>query len=818
MRLFLFIISIFASFITFAQPPGGNQPARPAIGSLDGQVFDSLTHQSLEYVEVKVCREKDSSVVAGIYTDENGKFVIEQLPAGRFIIRFNQSGYKEKIIPNIQFTAEKPLRKLGTISLASDAKAIDEVVVTAETTVLQTGIDKKVYNVGEDLSVQGGSATDVLNNVPSVEVDQDGNISLRGDGNVTILIDGKPSSLSGGNGKSLLAGIPAGSIERIEIVTNPSAKYDPDGTSGIINVVLKKNIKLGLNGLVTLTGATGNAYNGSVTMNMRNTKFNVFGNYAYDYREGYRNNFSDLTQTYDGDSTVYFNQRRYGTDLSESHTAKIGMDIYLKDRNTLSWNVSGNTGQRDRTGEQANYRYLYGNDTLGFWNRDSYDPGTNRNVDFGLNYSWEFKDDKGSIDWNAYQSLGNGTNAGYYQQYYTIPDTAASLDQRLFSTEKNNITTFQVDMVRVLNGKWRTESGVKMIHRNMGVDTHSDSRDAQGIYQQDTLAFFNYEYTERIYSAYGIIARAVNKWKYQAGIRLEQSYQEPNLISAGESYRNEYFNVFPSAHVRYQVFKDAELSLGYSKRINRPSADNLNPFTSYADPYNLRRGNPALRPEYIHSLDLGFEYVKKKWSVTASFYQRYSFEVIQRVKVFYEDGTSAGTFANIDNSRSTGTELVLQFRPTPIWRNTVSMNGNYVVYTDDNQTVNYNRQGFVWGMKYASSLDLWKKTLTLQVNGRYNAPSVTAQGRMQPRGSVEFSAEKTFKEGKWGVGMRVSDIFNTQGFQFEVEQPAIVQSSEFKWLTRRFYLTLRYKFGRNDFTDRKKTGEQPGNGGGGFDF
>ena len=218
-----------------------------------------------------------------------------------------------------------------------------------------------------------------------------------------------------------------------------------------------------------------------------------------------------------------------------------------------------------------------------------------------------------------------------------------------------------------------------------------------------------------------------------------------------------------------------------SNRINRPSSDNLNPFTSYADPYNLRRGNPALRPEYIHSVDLNFDYTQKKWSLTASAYQRYSLEVIQRVKVFYADGTSAGTLANINNSTSTGGELVFQLRPLPIWRNTLSANGNYIIYKDDNPSANWNRQGFIWGMKYSSTLELWKRTLTLQVNGRYNAPSITAQGRMQPRGSVEFSAEKSFKEGKWAVGMRVSDIFNTQGFNFVVEQPEITQSSEFKW-------------------------------------
>lgn len=820
-RIFLLTVFSFAALFASAQQDVQRAlkymgPPADSIGSLDGQVFDSIAKTPLEYVEVRVMRENDSSFVAGIFTDENGKFVIEGIPSGRYIIRFNQSGYRQKHISNIAFSREKPLTKLGKVALAADAVDIEGVEVVAETAMIETGIDKKVYNVGEDLSVQGGSANDVLNNVPSVEVDQDGNISLRGDGNVTILIDGKPSSLSGSSGKSLLSGIPAGSIERIEIVTNPSAKYDPDGTSGIINIVLKKNIKLGLNGIVTLSAGTGNVYNGSVSMNMRNTKFNIFGNYGYNYRDGYRNNYSYLRQGV-GDTAIYLDQNRQGGDIDESHTTKIGMDIYLKDRNTLSWNVSANTGQRIRSGEQLNYRYQEG-DTLGLWNRNSYDPGSNQNIDFGLNYSWEFKEDKGSIDWNAYQSLGNSKNAGYYDQWFTIPEDTIVLDQRLFNAETNNITTLQMDVVRNINTKWRTESGLKMIHRDMTVDTHSDSRGASGEYESDTLAFFNYEYAERIYSAYGILAGAAGKWKYQAGLRFEQSFQEPNLVSKNESYLNRYFNVFPSAHVRYQIVKDGELSLGYSKRINRPSADNLNPFTSYADPYNLRRGNPALRPEYIHSLDLGFEYVKKKWSVTASAYQRYSLEVIQRVKVFYEDGTSAGTLANIDNSRSTGGELIIQVRPLPIWRNTISLNGNYIVYTDDNTATNWNRQGLVWGLKYASSIELWKRTLTLQINGRYAAPAVTAQGRMQPRGSVEFSAEKTFAEGKWGVGMRVSDIFNTQGFRFVVEQPGIEQSSEFKWLTRRVYVSLRYKFGRNDFRDMKKGNDTQNGGGGGFDF
>ena len=813
--IFTFVIISLFSLTAHAQPPAGSNPL---IGSIDGTVLDSISKEALEYAQVAVLKSLDSSVVASIYTGENGAFVLENLPAGKYIIKVSNSGYRSKFIPNIQLSALKPLRKLGNVSLVTIDKAIDEVTIQADKTALQIGLDKKVYNVGDDISVTGGSANDVLNNVPSVEIDQDGKVSLRGDGNVTILIDGKPSSLSGGNGKSLLDGIPAASIERIEIVTNPSAKYDPDGTSGIINVVLKKNIKRGLNGSISASAGTGNAYNGAVNLNMRNTKFNVYGNYAFDYKDGYRNQFMYLKQFY-GDSTVYFDQERLGSDLNISHTAKIGMDIYLKDRNTLSWNVSGNLGDRERFGDQNNYRYANSNDTIGYWNRIATDPSGNKNLDAGLNYSWEFKEDKGTADFAAYQSFGQGYNDGIYEQRFTYPSDTSSLFQNLYSDENTNMTTLSMDVVRIFKEKWRTESGLKMIHRNMGVNAYSESADTSGVYSQDTLTYFDYSYKERIYSAYGIVARAVKNWKFQVGVRLEQSYQEPNLLSENKSFRNQYFNAFPSGHIRYKFDKKGEVSLGYSRRINRPNSDNLNPFTSYADPYNLRRGNPELRPEYIHSIDLSYDLPMKKLTLSVTAYQRYASSVINRVKVFYPDGTSAGTFANIDNSVNTGGEIVFQYRPLPIWRNMLSINGNYIKYNDNsNAGTNFNREGFVLGGKLSSTLELMKRTLTIQVNGRYGAPAVTPSGRMQPRGSMDFSIDKSLYNGKWGVGLRVSDIFNTQGFRFFVDQPGVNQNVEFKWETRRIYINVRYRFGKTDIVDKKRPSDQPQGGGGGMDF
>lgn len=808
MRFTLFTFFFLGSFFAISQTSEGT-------GSIDGKVLDSVSKTPLEYAMVRIFSVKDSLVVNGIYTDEHGSFVLEDIKYGTYYIVISNPDYKSKTISNISLSANKNLRKLGNIALVNSSKELDEVVVQQDKTPLQLGLDKKVYNVGDDIAATGGSVTDVLNNVPSVEVDQDGAISLRGDGNVTVLIDGKPSNMSGGNGKSVLDGIPASSIERIEIVTNPSAKYDPDGTSGIINIVLKKNSRRGINGNVAATVGTGGLYTGTLGLNLRNTRFNLYGNYSYSYRDGYRNNFSDLNQ-YSGDTVVSLNQQRYGGDLNITHTAKVGMDVYVKDRNTLSWSIAGNAGDRQRTGNQINTRYNNFGDTTAVWMRNSKDPNTTQNIDFSLGYKWDFKDDRGSLDANAYQSLSQGTDEGFYLQSTTYPANIPATDQHLFSREANDFTTLSLDFIRLLKYKIRTESGLKMIQRNMSLRSSSESRDVLGNYAPDTISNYNYKYLESIYSAYGIIGGQLKKFRYQAGVRLEYSIQNPNLISKNQNFKNEYINLFPSATIRYEVKKGTEFSLGYSRRINRPNSGNLNPFTSYADPYNLRSGNPALRPEYIHSIDLGLDYNSKKFTLAFALYQRYTSHVIQRVKIYYENGTSNGTFANIDNSVNSGGEIVIQLRPVPIWRNMLSFNGNYITYTDDDPSTNWNREGFVFGMKFSSTVDLMKKTLTLQVNGRYSAPAITAQGKMNPRGSIDFSADKSLWDGKWGIGLRVTDIFNTQGFNFEVDQPTVFQSSQFKWETRRIIVSIRYKFGKTDFKEDKRSNEN--SGGGGFDF
>lgn len=819
MKNFFLLLFLSITFNSFAQPKSGGD------GIISGRILDKQSDQPIEYVSVRLFRSKDSTLVTGVFTDANGKFNLEGVAAGPYYLKCTFTGYFPKEIEGVQLSKVITVANVGIVKMETESSGtLKEIKVTGQLDVLKAGIDKKVYNVGEDLSVRGGSANDILNNIPSVEVDQEGRVMLRGDGAVTVLIDGRPSSLSGGNGKTFLDALPSGSIERIEVVTNPSAKYDPDGTSGIINIVLKKNKLRGFNGLIALNGGSGdltggNMADGTASLSFRNSSFNVYGSYSARSTAGYRNNYSDIRQTFADGSSSGIDQNRIGTDLNAGQTFRIGSDFYLKPRHVLGISATGSIGQRNRTGVQWNQATDSDNDPFALWKRDAIDPSQQANYDVNLNYKFDLKEDRGNLIVDVNQSLGSERVQGFYEQGdYTLDSLtvlSSPLRQRLFNDEKNNITTAQLDFTYTFPSiNARLETGAKAIVRDQLVDTYSESKlENDLMYTEDTLANFEYQYDERIFSVYAIAGQQKGKWKYQLGARVEQAYQIPDLISDSNRIVNDYFNLFPSGHIRYSLTEKSELSLSYSRRINRAAASDLNPFTNYSDPLNLRRGNPNLQPEYIDSYDLGYMVEKPKLTFTSSVFYRYTTGVISRVKEFYADNTSAVTFLNIDASHSLGIEAVVIYKPFKWWRNNLSFNGNYIQYEDDNPTANWNVNGYMWNLKYSGTVEFWKKTASIQINATYNAPRVTVQGRAQRRGPVDVSGEKTFKDGKIAVGFRVSDIFNRQGFYMNIQQPTVTQTAEYKWLTRRYYLTFTYKFGKLEMSNKRQ-----GGGEGGFDM
>ncbi len=819
MKLLFSTIFLFLSFVSFSQKPNSSGDA-----TIFGKIIDEKTNQAIEYVAIRLLSVKDSSVVTGIFTDVDGKFNFENVSYNKYLIKISSTGFQSKIINTISVSAGAKIYNVGTVKLEVDkSMQLEEVRVVGQMDVLKSGIDKKVYNVAEDISVRGGTANDILNRLPSVEVDQDGRVMLRGEGTVTILIDGRPSSLSGGNGKTLLDALPAGSIERIEIVTNPSAKYDPDGTSGIINIVLKKNKLKGFNGAIStnlgsgdLTG--GNVAEGNASLSYRNSWFNVYGTYNARYLDGYRNNTSYIKQTFSDGSQNIVDQYRTGTDLNAGHTFRVGADFNLKARNTLGVSGTGNIGIRDRTGDLWNNIFDETQTQIQLWQRTSFDPSQQQNFDFNLNYKWDLKDERGNLIFDVNRSIGNEKIQGFYQNnYYNPVDSSTGIQsfekQQLSNVEKNNITSGQLDFTYLMPKiNARIETGGKAILRNQQVNTYSETlENSTNTYFQDTLANFNYKYDEQIFGIYGIWGQQLGKFKYQAGLRAEQAYQIPNLLSDTIRIVNDYFNVFPSAHIRYAFTPKSEISLSYSKRITRAASSDLNPFTSYSDPFNLRKGNPYLNPEFIDSYDLAYSFESKKFNLSVSSYFRRNTGVITRFKEFYDNNTSAITFRNISETNSLGNELVLVYKPTAAWRSTFSWNGNYIWYIT-NMTDLPNRQGFNMNFKFNTSYEFWKKTATIQLSVTYNGPRVTVQGIAQRQGPVDIAFEKKFKEGKWSIGARVSDVFDKQGFYMEIDRAEVYQTSEFKWLTRRFYISASYKFGKLEISNKSRT---PGGEGGG---
>ena len=789
--------------------------------SISGRVMDA--DGPLEFASVRLFDSKDSTVVAGIYTNQDGTFKLRAINNGNYFLKISFTNFSSFTL-NPLLIEDGQSRDLGIVKLEiSESLQLDDIVATGSLDVLKAGIDKKIYNVQDDIAVRGGTVNDVLNNIPSIDIDQNGNISLRGDGNVTILIDGRPSGLVLGDGQNLLDALPANSIQRIEVVTNPSAKYDPDGTSGIINIVMKKNKLKGFNGIVssTLGGASftsGQQFEANVALSYRNERFNLYTNYSYNQFRGFRNYLSTLEREVVSDSTIVLEQDRIGTDFKEGNTFVLGTDYFINNNHTIGFSGTFINGFRERTGDLSNQLFDGNKAIVDRWDRLSRDPRRNKNLDLNLNYGWKLKESKGELSVVAYQSIGEKAIEGFYIENYLSangsPTSQQPLYQQLRNDQVSSLTTAQIDFSYILKEiNARIETGSKAILNSEILSTSSQTLDTlSGQYLEDTVANFDYQYNGAIYSAYGIFGQEIGNFKYQIGLRGEFAQQDPVLIGDSNNYTNTYRNVFPSGHLKYKFNDKTELGLSYSKRINRPRARQLNPFTSYADPFNLRSGNPNLEPEYIDSYDFSYSYTSKKLIATFSMFYRRTRDVINRVKFYRENNTAIVTYGNIDNSESTGSELVLIYKPFKWWKNTISFNGNYIVYTNSDPETDWNNSGVNWGFKYIGSADFWDKTATVQINASYRAPRISPQGIVQPRTGIDISFEKRLLNKKLSIGTRVTDIFDTRGFDLELIQEGVRQVSQYKWLTRRFFITASFKFGKYESSKKLKPTSQGGMG------
>ncbi|MDB5271339.1 MAG: TonB-dependent receptor [Hymenobacter sp.] len=784
-------------------------------GSVGGKLLDAATNEPLPFAGVVLLRATDSSFVAGAQTLETGAFAIEKVPFGNYVLRASVVGYRTGQRA-VALTAAAPTLQLGPLRLRVAATKLAEVVVKGERAIVTDNLDKKVIDVTKDLTATGGTAVDVLQNVPSVTVDQSGAVSLRGSTNVRILVDGKPTGVT-------LDQLPASSIQNIEVVTNPSSRYDAEGSAGIINIVLKKERQDGWNGQATATAGTGEKYNTSLSLNYHKGKFNVFG--SYDFRDDRRTGYGSVRQrTTRLDTTVVLNQDRTGVFQGTSHALRLGLDYALTPDQTLTLTV------QPRYNSQDNHEDILSTQTnlitgatppLGNSTRYVTNAGTAKQADFSLDYRRLWPAQKGreltaNVIYTPVQyNVGVNSNVNYRDQ------TTGNQHQQ-FDTQ-NDLASAQIDYVMPVGEKGRYELGAKSISRRSDNDYQYTSRPALTFDPSNRFI-----YHEFIQAAYGTYANAAGAFSYQLGLRLEQTNttgdQSTDVPNA--HFTRSYLSLFPSAVLAYDVSKENRVQLSYSRRVQRPGADELNPFTDRSDPLNLRTGNPLLFPEFVHSLELGNQrYFGASSSVSATAFYRLEENTITNIRdPFFRDPVTNAlvtntTRLNVGQETNYGLELVASAPVTSSWK--VSANASAfrrIIKGSVPTNLDFNNSNVVYTGRLNTTVSPTKK-LDLQLSANYRSPVVSAQGQRLTQFSADFAAKQSVLKDKGSISLRVSDIFNTLQFNFNAYGPGFESLARNKRESRIVYLGFTYRFGNAGDTPRSKRKDEPADDtrGGGFD-
>ena len=653
-RTLLFLTVLFQSVIITGQTPNSQ---------VSGHVVDKGSAKPIGFATIELFRVNDSTIVHITTTNEGGNFFISGIMAGKYFIRAGFIGYEKAfsdpfiVEANSQFAVPR-LLMIATVSNLSD------IIVTGTKAQLSAFIDRKVYNVDKDIISHAGNASDLLRNVPSIEVDLDGNVALRGSGDVTILINGRPDPLMGRNRAEVLQQLPANTIERIEVITNPSARYRPDGTSGIINIVLKKNIRNGFNGTATVNAGNKDRYNNSIVLNYRPGHWNFFATYSF--RKDTRPRYYTYKRSYPGYSSALdksiFNQVIKSMAHSNAHIITAGFDYTVDSNNTLG--ISANLfDRRLLKKDDASYQTFSNDSTLTEdLTRLRYDPEHEKHLNGTAYYQHSFgrQDHNLRIETNFPAEFEREDN--HHINMYRKPSSLLMLDNTRIDQRSHN-NHFTADYSNRLSESTRIEAGYDVSYNNSNTAFYNEFFDSsQARFITNALKTNRFDYTENIHAFYSTYQKALKKIGYELGLRAEAVFTRAQLVTLDSFVSNKYLKAYPTLHLLYHLTASSELQLNYSKRVNRPDGDKLNPFPEYKDPRNLRAGNPKLLPEIIHSVEAGYKWECKAFTIVPGIYYRYKAAAFTTVIVPLNDSILLSTIENLRKDQSAGFELIVSAR------------------------------------------------------------------------------------------------------------------------------------------------------------
>ncbi len=720
----------------------------------------------MQYATVSLLTLPDSTLGNGIITDKNGQFKVGTSKAGSYILRINFIGYQTYYV-DVILNAQNPVKNIGTVVLGSSSVDMDAVTVTANERAVEYKIDRKVVHVGEQYSALSGTAVDILQSVPSIDVDIENNVAIRGNSNFTVLIDGRPSVLEG---NEALQQIPAGMIQNIEIITNPSAKFDPEGTGGIINIITKKRKITGLNGIIHANVGLDDKYGGDVLLNYRTKKFNFFGGIDYNERN-YPGSVERRQETYSDDTVKYLNAEGDYNRARKSYSGRAGFEWFPDDKNTIS--LSGRYGYRLSSGMSTTEYEEWTNFSPAkttYTNLENSMRGGNFyaiNSDYTHNFNGtnaEAEDHRLDVHFMFYSREGEEESLNYLLDKDTISDGQKSTENGPGKGINYRIN-YEQAFTKLVNIEIGTEGRIRESNESNGLYFYDAANDIflfQSKFSNDVT------YTRNINGIYGLLRGEFRKLGYQLGFRGEYTFRDVNMNEQGTFNINRW-DYFPTLHMSYQFNENNQMMASYSRRIDRPRGWYLEPFITWSNAFNVRRGNPDLQPEYIGSYELGYQRnFGEASSVSAEMYYRVTDNKIEEVEEVYRDNIRLSTRANVGTDYALGTEIMLNTDFTEWWQSDISGNFyNYRVKGDINGEA-LDRESFTWSVEWNSIFKIAENT-RIQINPEFDSREIEAQETESATFEVDGAVRQSFLDNNLSVTLQVRDIFNTDRHESETE-------------------------------------------------
>jgi outer membrane receptor protein involved in Fe transport len=795
-----YLLTILLAFLTISSVLGEENDA----SIIEGQIYDQETNEPLEFVSVAIFTEHDQELVTGTITEVDGSFKIKGLDAGDYYVEVTFIGYKKKVVDKINIDKNRGSIDLGDILLPRSVEQLAEVEIVADEMAVEYKIDRKVINVSQQLTAASGNAVDILENLPSITVDIDGNVALRGSTGFMVMIDGRPTVLES---SEALQQIPANTIENIEIITNPSAKYNPDGTAGIINIITKKNKLKGLSGTANLNLGNFNRYGGGFLVNYTKDKLSLFLAADRNYSEDPEYEYSERVTNNDG--TTYF-------------TRSEGDELDKRD----FWVVRGGLGYNFTEKDYFNFEFNVGRYSSSSSSELMYEEGIEPAGTLDQYYNDQFRIRAGNFySFNSsfqHDFAGKGHNIIAQVQYRNrigeerSTNQLRNLDDEITSGQLNTEDgpggelQLNLDYTKTFGEGNKFEAGYQSrFGRSNDVtelyfyNTETGEFDRQDEFSNDT------DYNRDIHAIYGIYAGESGNFGYQFGLRGEYTYRVIKAAAIDGDFTIDRFDYFPTFHSSYKLPGDQQVMASYSRRIERPRGWYLEPFITWVDAFNVRSGNPALKPEYIDAMEIGYLKGLGDHSISFEGYYRISNNKTERIRSVYADNVMLSRPENVGTDYALGGELVFSFNFFKWWK--MDLSGNFYDYRLQGSLGEqvFDRQSFNWNSRFINTFRFFDGN-RIQINSRYNSATVTAQGRREDYYTADVALSQEFWKKRMTAILQVRDIFGNVIRESTSEGVDFYSYDQEFNRAPRLSVTVNYRF--NNYKD---TGNR---GGGGGDF